>query len=168
MSAGAPPLAKLIRMQYTFAHNVFKQNVAGFEADDSLRTPEPGGNNLNWIGGHVVSARISALRLLGVEPMWSDEEMARYARGSDPVLTPEEAMPWDRILRDLDRTQELLLSRLETVTPETLAAALPADANPFQLDSVGEMLFTFTFHEAYHVGQLGLLRRVLGKDGAIQ
>ena len=29
------------------------------------------------------------------------------------------------------------------------------------------MIATFNFHESYHAGQTGVLRRIAGKDGAI-
>jgi hypothetical protein len=34
--------------------------------------------------------------------------------------------------------------------------------------SVGEKLFVLQFHEAYHAGQTGLLRRIAGHEGAIK
>ena len=38
---------------------------------------------------------------------------------------------------------------------------------PLEKDTLGWRLAFLQFHEAYHAGQLGLLRRLLGKDGAI-
>jgi len=39
----------------------------------------------------------------------------------------------------------------------------------FELNqSLGSKLAVLQFHEAYHAGQLGLLRRIAGKKGAIQ
>jgi len=33
--------------------------------------------------------------------------------------------------------------------------------------SVGDALIRLHYHEGYHNGQIGLLRRIAGKDGAI-
>jgi len=35
------------------------------------------------------------------------------------------------------------------------------------MGTVAEALTILGFHEAYHVGQLGIQRRLIGKDGAI-
>jgi uncharacterized damage-inducible protein DinB len=35
-------------------------------------------------------------------------------------------------------------------------------------ETVGDQLAFLQFHEAYHIGQAGLLRRLAGKDGAIR
>jgi len=34
--------------------------------------------------------------------------------------------------------------------------------------TVGNQLAFFQFHEAYHAGQVGLLRRLAGKEGALR
>mgnify|MGYP001101362822 CR=1 FL=1 len=36
------------------------------------------------------------------------------------------------------------------------------------LDIVAEKIAMLHFHEAYHTGQVGLMRRLLGKDGMIR
>ena len=35
-------------------------------------------------------------------------------------------------------------------------------------ETVGSLLMTIAWHQAYHVGQTGLLRRLAGKEGAIR
>jgi uncharacterized damage-inducible protein DinB len=35
-------------------------------------------------------------------------------------------------------------------------------------ESLGSLLATVMFHQAYHAGQLGILRRIVGKPGAIR
>jgi hypothetical protein len=47
------------------------------------------------------------------------------------------------------------------MTPEQLAHG---DAN----GTLGDKLGFLQFHEAYHAGQIGLLRRLVGKEGKIQ
>jgi len=65
------------------------------------------------------------------------------------------------ILADLERSQERLMARLERVTGEELAATR-GDS------TMGKQLAFFQFHETYHVGQTGLLRRIAGKEGVIR
>ena len=36
------------------------------------------------------------------------------------------------------------------------------------MEAVGSLLAGLLFHEAYHVGQTGVLRRLIGMDGALK
>jgi hypothetical protein len=123
---------------------------------------------MNWVGGHLVTSRCHLLELVGHEaPAWDDAKRERYRRGSAPLTNPSEAAPWDEVVAALDDSQERLRAALAALTPEQLLSPLPEDKNPFQVDNLAEMLGTFAFHEAYHVGQLGVIRRNYGMDGAI-
>jgi hypothetical protein len=168
MTTAAPPVTpKTLGLLFELTFNVARANVQGFSHEDSLRQPAAG-NCLNWILGHIVATRQHTLALLGIDPIWTKEETARYDRGGRPVLGDGPGiLPFPRILEDHERTQDLLRGAWKTLDPARLGAPLPADRNPFRLDSVGEMLAAFTFHESYHAGQCGILRRLLGRDGAI-
>lgn len=163
----APISGKTLGILFEFSYNVTLANTEGFTHEDSLRQP-PAGNCLNWIVGHIVATRQHIVGLLGGRPLWTKEEMPRYDRRSDAILGEGPGvLRFDRIRADLDRTQELMRAAWKTIDAGRLAAPLPPDQNPFQLETVGEMLAAFAFHESYHAGQCGVLRRLLGKDGAI-
>jgi hypothetical protein len=162
-----PMNAKAIAMLFEFTHGVFHRNIEAVTHEESLRSPQPGGNCINWVGGHVVATRDAMLALLGTRPVGSPAERERYKRGSPPVRDASEALAWDRIVHTFDAQQDALRAAFAALTPERLAAALPEGANPFQVDSLAEQLALFSFHESYHVGQLGILRRLCGKPGAI-
>jgi len=166
-SQTAGDLATNLTIQFRFSHGVFQQNVDGFTHAETLEQPKPAGNCMNWIGGHIVGARNGVLRLLDRPTVLSEEEVSLYGRGSAPITDAGMALDWGRILAAMNESQVSLVDAMGSISAERLATPLPADRNPFDLDSVGEMLGTFAFHEAYHVGQLGVLRRVYGKKGAI-
>jgi hypothetical protein len=90
-------------------------------------------------------------------------------RGSTP-LSPgrvAEARPFESLLADLVRSQERLKAGLSRITPEELAAeGLPGV--PGGVTTVGTQLAFFNFHESYHAGQMGILRRLIGLSGAMQ
>ncbi|MCP3997209.1 MAG: DinB family protein, partial [bacterium] len=54
------------------------------------------------------------------------------------------------------------------LTDEDLDAASPIKYLKGEDEIIGTMLTTFLFHESYHVGQTGLLRRIAGNEGAIR
>ena len=146
---------------FNINHRVLEVNTAGVSHAESLQHPEPGGNCLNWVLGHIVASRNSILELAGDEPIWSEEEAAPYARGADGLGDPSQARPLAEILADLRRAQERLLGRLGQMSDADLAV-------PIKDGTVGSQLAFLHFHEAYHAGQVGLLRRLLGKEGAIR
>ena len=122
--AGTAPItgAVLTRL-FEFSYNVTRGNVEGFTHEDSLTQPKLSGNCLNWVVGHIVATRNHILALLGKPPFWSEEEIARYDRGSNPIVTEDEAVPWDRIMKDFDRSQEMLRAEFGSGSDNTAVLA---------------------------------------------
>ena len=166
-STGDAMSAATLSKMFEFTYNVTMQNIQGFDHEDSLRQPDQAGNCLNWLLGHMVETRNGILDLLGEERIWTPEESKNYVRGSEPIRNDSAALRWEKITGDFDASQERLRVGLAKLTAEQLGSPLPLDKNPFGLESVGMMLGAFSFHESYHAGQIGLLRRVLGRDGMI-
>jgi uncharacterized damage-inducible protein DinB len=57
---------------------------------------------------------------------------------------------------------------LAALPEERLAERVPMSPTGNPNETVGTMLATIVQHQAYHSGQLGVLRRVAGKPGAIK
>lgn len=53
------------------------------------------------------------------------------------------------------------------LTAQHLSAAAPFSPTGNSDETVGTLLASIAFHEAYHLGQTGLSRRLLGKAGAL-
>jgi uncharacterized damage-inducible protein DinB len=137
-----------------------KVNTAELTHTDSLIQPAPMGNCLNWVLGHVVSSRKGILKLLGHE-VELQNDYTRYLRGSDPIGKSEEAREFQEILADFQQTQQLIEAALADISVESLQVKLDDE-------TVAEKLAFAYFHETYHVGQTGMLRRLAGKKGAIK
>jgi hypothetical protein len=155
-------------MTYDFTFFVLSKNTEGITHEQSLFSPQPGGNCMNWVLGHILAQRTTILKLAGRDPIWNQEDAAVYARGSGPLAAqPAAARPFASLVRDLARTQEALKSGLAEISEEALARpGLPGV--PGGIQPVGIQLAVFNFHESYHAGQTGILRRLLGLPGAIQ
>jgi hypothetical protein len=163
-----PPITTAtLRILFEFSYNVIKQNIDGIGEEESLRRPADAGNPVNWVVGHVLATRNHLLGILGRAKPWTEEEIRTYDRGSHPYADGWKPLPFSRLAGDVDRTQDLLRRALAELPTARLSEPLPPDRNPFRLDSLGEMLAAFSFHESYHAGQTGILRRVLGRPGAI-
>jgi uncharacterized damage-inducible protein DinB len=149
-----------VLLQIRACRDVVKRNVGEITHEESLRSFRPAGNGLNWTLGHLVATRSAFLRGLGGEPVWSEEEGRLYDRHSPPLADPARAKPLSALWEAYDETQARLEKTLEGLTPERIAAPLPAGA-PFR--TVGEMVAFLGLHDSYHTGQTGLIRRLLGK-----
>ena len=157
--------AQVLIKLFDFHEKALQMNMEGLTGEESLVEPKPGGNCLNWIAGHIVAARNAILKLVGEEPVWDDGKAAPYQRGAKPPLDPDSLQDLDHILADFKRSQERIKAGLSRLTAEDLAASAGEGATGEE--TVGMRLSFLQFHEAYHLGQIGLLRRILGREGAI-
>ncbi len=147
---------------FEVSHRTVKVNLEGISPEESMRpASETGGNCLNWVLGHLVATRSAVLRLAGAEPVGDAALMANYSGQEDVVFDPAQAVPLERLIADYDQSQERLRAALPGLTAERLA-------EPALFGTVGATLAFLTFHEGYQSGQLGILRRLLGKPGKIK
>jgi uncharacterized damage-inducible protein DinB len=168
-AAPAPPSEIAIyQHQAMLTQVVLRANTEGVTQEESLVQPQPGGNCLNFVVGHVVNVYDQALPLLGQEPVLGVEATERYQRGSPPLRDASEAMPLSDLLAAFDTQTERLQAGLATLTPEALERPMPGPDSKGELtETVRSLLGTILFHQSYHVGQTGVLRRIIGKPGAI-
>jgi uncharacterized damage-inducible protein DinB len=154
---------------YDVTYFTLKMNTEGVTHEMSLVSPQPGGNCMNWVVGHILAQRLPILKLAGGEPIWTDADAAVYARGSAPIAghRQDEARPFESLVADLAKTQQRLKEALARITDDALAAPGIPDV-PGGVQPVGAQLAFFNFHESYHSGQVGLLRRLLGLPGMIR
>lgn len=155
---------ELLRFQTELTTKVLHANVAGLTQEESLIQPHPGGNCLNWVVGHLVRTYNHVLPLLGQEPAGGD--LDRYDRGAPPIKDPAEARDLSELLAAWDEAVRRFDTGLASLTPEALDRPAPGP-DPNRTETVRSLLNTICFHQSYHVGQTGVLRRLAGKEGAI-
>jgi uncharacterized damage-inducible protein DinB len=154
-------LAKQLGMMYATAAS----NLEGMTQEQSLVAPEPAGNCANWILGHMVTVHNGLMGLLGEAPVWENEQLSGE-KFFKPVTDSSNALDWaalrDRFLGSRDRC----LAAISRLSDEAMVDPMP---NPFGGETTrGELLNILAYHQAYHVGQLGVLRRVAGLAGKVK
>lgn len=152
----------VLRAQAALTREVMAGAVAGITHSESLRTPIPGLNGMNWVLGHVTHVNAGILELLGSPSDPSSEALARYAPGAPPIIDPSDALDFEALREALHRQGPLLDAALAGASPDRLSGPPP---NGFD-GELRDFLHFITFHQGYHTGQLGLLRRALGHDRA--
>jgi len=155
------PLQALAQ-RFAFNEGFLDKLTAGFTEADWLRRHGEA-NSAQWLLGHLTATRGEAARLIGaqlpVEP-WDPH----FGLGRKPSAASDDVAP--ALLREAFRIRGAALrERLVTITPDQAAS----DFREFPWgtkDLSGGMHFLH-FHESYHLGQIGLIRRIAGLPGLI-
>ena len=137
---------------------VIQRLTEGLTHADSLLTPAAGGNCINWVLGHILVSRNALLATLGADRLWDEVTAARYRTGGEPITadSTDGVLPLERLLADVAASGEALAAALGSKTAEDLL--IEGEDGP-----LGSVALGIGWHEAYHVGQIELLRRVAGK-----
>lgn len=155
------PLAAL-GTRLRFNENVLEAATKDFTEEDWLRRLESGTSHALWLCGHVAVMRRGFLRALGKELASVAWEPA-FGRGSQPGdglagITPQ------ALKEDFRATGEALAARLADMSDEEAQRPYPRKLPDGSTTLEGAAHF-FYWHETYHLGQLGILRRACGKPG---
>jgi hypothetical protein len=153
---------KLIQSFQTTTWLINKQ-AEGLSHEQMLLQLPFRGNCFNWILGHIVTNRDKVLVLLGEAPQFRDDEVARYQRGSDPVVGVETAVHSQRLLDAIQTSQSKIEAALGTIEPAALAAIFDEKQN----STVADRIDGLHWHETYHTGQLEILRQLAGTNDRI-
>jgi hypothetical protein len=154
--------------QIKFARDYTTQLLEGVAADEWFRMPTDGVTHLAWQVGHLAMAEyaLTMLRIRGKEPadraFITNDFLRAFKKGSAPVADAAAYPPIDEIRRVFDRVHERALAELAEYREEDLNEELP---EPYALfnTKLGSVFFC-SHHEMMHAGQIGLLRRLLGKE----
>lgn len=157
-----------LRTQLKFVHYSVHANLEDISDEESLASAERGGNSINWVLGHMVHSRAALLELLGGEPVLDTRGAEFYGRHTQPIGAGSDCVPTSELLRLYDGSQEVLLEKLSGASDATIAGDVPGIFDPEQKMQCGIKLAALAFHEAYHAGQLGSIRRAIGRDSAIK
>ena len=158
----------MLRHQAGMVHQVVRLNTAGLSQAESLIQPQSAGNCMNWIVGHLLSVYNQALPLVHQEAVDRNGSLDRYKRGSAPVRSPEDALDISDLMAAWDESCARFDAGLAALPPEELNAPAPMSPTDNPNETIGSLLSTVCWHQAYHAGQTGVLRRVAGKSGAIK
>jgi uncharacterized damage-inducible protein DinB len=158
---------EVLRHQARVTQRVMRLNVEGISHEESLIQPQPAGNCLNWVIGHLVFAYELIFPLLGQKPVMGEGRLKPYARHSSPLKDSAEAVPLQELLAAFDKASERVDAGLAGLATKKLDEPAPYSPTNDPKETVRSLLASISFHQAYHAGQTGLLRRVVGKPGAI-
>ncbi|PTT25538.1 hypothetical protein DBR28_18015 [Chryseobacterium sp. HMWF028] len=145
---------EIIKNQVASTYYVITSNIEGITHEESMIFPNDEANCMNWILGHLIYIRNPLLNILGEESVWDSDKFSFYNRGENALDHKDELISFEDLKSYLKQSQDTLEAKLNTL--ESFKPEMVKDIS------------TLSLHEIYHSGQLGYLRRILGKPGAIK
>lgn len=156
-------MKNLLLVQFILHHRLFINVLDGFTDEETNRRPFGNANinHIKYLAGHLLNSQYGLAMIAGLEPevKWNELfAVMGQSEAKDDISYPsieEIKEEWNRLFRPVQEG----LGSLDT---EELVSAPPA---PFDqvAESVGELWSFINHHVAYHIGQIGILRKVFGK-----
>ena len=149
---------KAIAEQFRVTTNLFVKALAGMDGEALLTRPGARSNPPIWIAGHLTQSRARIVTVAGGSARIPWDGL--FETGS--VIRDLAAYPTaDSLLAVWSSLSDALMDRLGALTASQLDGPPPPRvASPDE--TLRGALALLAFHEGYHVGQLGFLRKWLG------
>ena len=151
---------KTIKDQFDLHTKLFinvLENITNNHTDTQLNEHV---NHLKWLAGHVTNVRLSFLKLTGLpEDNSLDEYFAHGAKIDSNLKYPT----IETIVSKWKDVSEKVSGGLMHIPAEVLASPSPINV-PFGDKTMKGFLGFLMHHEAYHIGQMGILRKYLGNE----
>jgi hypothetical protein len=155
----APGLVAIVS-QLLDSTRLYTKALSGIGHEDLLTRPGPRSNPLIWVAGHLVQQRTRLLGAFGPPRQIPWEDLFR----TGSVIGDLRLYPTTGELEAVWRSaSEELMRRIEATPEERLAGPAPDWLISHDGTLRGGLSYA-AFHEAYHVGQMGYLRKWLGFD----
>lgn len=147
-----------------FNEQLLKMAITGFEEGHWGARPEKGANSAHWILGHITYSRLGMLRIAGA-PIAPEPWEENFHKGVKPDNGGDYPSP-SFLVQRFRTAGESLATRFGEMTEEDAAKPSPREFPDGSKSVDGAMHFLY-FHETYHLGQIGYVRRLEGLDGFI-
>ncbi len=154
---------KQIKAQFLFQTNLYKNALLHISDEESNMQVQSNLNPMKWVAGHILNTRLVMMQALtgqGADATYSK----LFGRGSSNTIDPngptitEILEKWEEVSGNINfidnLTNAFLFSKTNFQTP------IPDNTN------LGFIAFIAS-HEAMHIGQLSILRKLLNKEAMI-
>ena len=154
-------LKKMLSME----QEIIKEQTQGMNQADTLIQPQPGGNCMNWVLGHMLENQVTLLETLDGVPSIDKAELVRYYRESAPIQEDGEGVKsLDFLLAAHAQLHEAIQNRLDEMSEADFDQEITVRERKVIR---GWRIFFLHFHYTYHIGQLELLRNLAGRTDKI-
>lgn len=138
----------------------------GIRPEDGSKVLSPNTNSLEWLAGHLIVSRCRNISRLG-----QPAEPFRYqASFVDPTLPPPQFSAFDSTRQypglaacatEWAAYSRVFIQALEAADERALRTEIPL-SGPTGGTTVEDLLTSVVLHEAFHIGQMSIIRKALG------
>ena len=158
---------ELAGQQIAAARRYTQTLLDGLDDADWFRHPPDSPTHIAWQVGHLAMAEygLCLFRIRGRRPedleLMPSKFRKQFSRGSTPSPDPASYPPAVEIRRVFDTIHDQAMHEIRRFDPEELNEKIEEPYAVF--DTKLGALFFCAHHEMLHAGQIGLIRRLIGK-----
>jgi len=149
--------------QFDLHHKLYNNVLDGFTDEETNQRLHADSkmNHVKYLAGHLLNAQYGLAMLAGIDPTIKWDNLFAAA-GQSAARDDIEYPAIEKINREWNGMYEKTREGLQKLTVEDMDGKPPAPADEL-FPTVGEMWAFLNHHQAYHIGQVGILRRGFGK-----
>jgi hypothetical protein len=160
---------KILLAQFDLHHVLFNNVLTGISDEESNEVIMEPMNNIKWLAGHLLWAQHSLARMgsINLDLPWRNHFYTESgATDADYNAPPSEMPKLDMIINKWNVDTPQVRTGLVAIPDEALGevAHFKHPILPFDNTLGGRWAF-INHHQAYTIGQIGILRRAMQKEG---
>lgn len=151
-------------VQFDLHHRLYNNVLADFTNEETNRRlhDDPNINHVKYLAGHLLNSQYGLAMIAGLDPemKWNDLfAVMGQSEAKDDIPYPD----IEKVKAEWNDMHEHIREGLSQLATGDLSEIPPA---PFDqvAESVGELWAFINHHQAYHIGQIGILRKAFGKE----
>jgi uncharacterized damage-inducible protein DinB len=163
MSSAASPssFAHHLFRQYDLAHGMVIRSIEDFTQEEAVARPD-GQKPLVWYLGHLLVTEGYFCDLYAGGSFAGAELHKRFGRGSDASQDFSDVSK-DELFAKLAETREAVKTLIFSLEADGVDRPAPVEVGHPLFKTLGSALSLVVAHNAYHAGQIAVLRRAMGK-----
>jgi uncharacterized damage-inducible protein DinB len=137
------------------------RNLPGLTDEMAAANPAPGVSAPAWVLGHITHARFGLMALIGSDPQPDPIWKSTYTRATDGHGSH---LPFAGLVEAFKASDGPLAGAFQAVTDWEKPTLNPG----LRVEQPLEQVVSFMYmHECYHLGQIGIFRKLLGLPGTM-
>jgi hypothetical protein len=151
-------------IQFDLHHRLYNNVLEGFTDEESNRRlgGYPGINHVKYLAGHLLNSQYGIAAIAGLNPevKWNNLfAVMGQSKAGDHADYPG----IDKIKTEWNGMYEPIRAGLLNLSEGDLIKKPPSPFDQVS-ESTGQLWAFINHHQAYHIGQIGILRRAFGKE----
>jgi uncharacterized damage-inducible protein DinB len=153
--------AHTLSLQFDLHTRLFNNVLDGIDDAEADQRASQTVNHIKWLAGHLLATRYGFKELGGLDVENPYAELFAHGKPIDDHATYP---PLDDIRERWNAISSKISEAFVNLPSEIADGPSPVNV-PVGDMTLGGFLSFLMHHEAYHLGQMGILRKYLGKEG---